>query len=309
MKFNICLGNFAGPTQSATSIILRSILTGDMIRYLRCALEELGHAVTVNRSYVDPDAVNLFMERFYGNEDEAAALHRNGIRWGLICPEQLTIEGAYNPFEFNADKARTIYEQFAHAAEQADFVWYLLEEAGPVCRKLNPNSHFLPFGFVERFGELGDPRRRRHLFDFNVSGMPGGRRLKMVEGLRARGYRVSTCHSEPDYVRLSMLEASRITLSIQKSESHHIFSPGRVPHAIMNRVPIIVEYDGPPCYLSKYCIVATPENFTETCVKTAGRHDLEELARDFYYRFAAEVPMRPVMRRVLDETFATAASH
>jgi hypothetical protein len=306
MKFNICLGNFAGPTQSATSVILRSILTGDMIRYVRCALAELGHTVTVNRSYVDPDAVNLFLERFYGNEDDAAALRRNRIRWGLICPEQLTVEGLYNPFEFDGDKARKIYQQFAHAAEQADFVWYLLEEAGPLCRKLNRNSHFLPFGFVESFGELGDPRQRRHLFDFNLSGLPGPRRLRMVEALQARGFRVSTCHSEPDYVRLSMLEASRVTLSVQKSERHHIFSPGRVPHAIMNRVPIIVEYDGPPSYLSKYCLVATPENFIATCLETAARTDLHELAQEFYYRFAAEMPMRPIMRRVLDETFALA---
>jgi hypothetical protein len=308
MNFNISLGNFAGPTQSVMSILLRSILAGDMIRYVRCALEELGHTVTVNRSYVDPDAVNLFIERFYGGEEDVAALSRAGIRWGLICPEQLTVEGLYNPFESQRDKARQIYDEFAGAARRADFIWYLLEEAGPVCRKLNPNSRFLPFGFVERFAELGDPASRRLLFDFNLSGVPGGRRLRFVDSLKARGFRMSTCHSEPDFVRLSMLEASRITLSVQKSENHHIFSPGRVPHAIMNRVPIIVEYDGPPCYLAKYCVVAKPDALLDTCLAMAARPDLARLAQDFYDRFASEFPMRPIMQRVVDETFAARPS-
>lgn len=306
MNFNICLGNFAGPTQTATSVILRSIMTGDMIRYVRCALEELGHSVTINRSYVDPGAINLFLERFYGDGDDAGDLRRNGIRWGLICPEQLVVEGLYNPFEFPLDKAKSVYAQFAAAAGQADFLWYLMEEAGPICRQLNPNSHFLPFGFVERFAELGDPRQRRHLFDFNMCGLPGGRRLQFIDTLKARGFRVSTCHAEPDYVRLNMLEASRLTLSIQKSTEHQIFSPGRVPHAIMNRVPIVVEYDGPPCYLSNYCTVAKPEKFLEACVETASHPDLPGMAQGFYDRFAAEFPMRPAMQRVVEATFATA---
>jgi hypothetical protein len=174
VNFNISLGNFAGPTQTVMSVLLRSILAGDMVRYVRCALEEQGHTVTVNRSYVDPTAINLFIERFYGGEEEVAALSRAGIRWGLICPERLSVEGVYNPFEFDSDKAKRVYGEFAAAARQADFIWYLLEEAGPVCRKLNPNSHFLPFGFVERFAELGDPASRRPLFDFNLSGFPGG---------------------------------------------------------------------------------------------------------------------------------------
>jgi hypothetical protein len=126
-----------------------------------------------------------------------------------------------------------------------------------------------------------------------------------VESLKARGFSVSICHSEPDYVRLSMLEAARITLSVQKTDSHHIFSPGRVPHAIMNRIPIIVEYDGPPCYLAEYCVVAKPQNFFDTCVAMVAQPDLGRLAQEFYDRFAAEFPMQPIMQRVVDETFGS----
>lgn len=102
-----------------------------MVRYVRCALEDAGHSVTINRSYVDPGSVNLFIKRFYGDDDDAANLTRSGIRWGLICPEQLMVEGLYNPFEFHLDKARQVWDQFAGAARQADFIWYLMEEAGP----------------------------------------------------------------------------------------------------------------------------------------------------------------------------------
>ena len=307
MNFNICFGNFAGPTQSVQAQILRSMLAGDMVMYVCRSLEELGHRVTINRSYVDKDAINLFLERFYGDPDQPAALRRNGYKWGLITPEQLLTDGLYNPFEFGEAKARQVFQEFAGAARAADFVWYLMEEAGPVCRSVNPNSHFLPFGFVEKFGQLGDPASRRYVTDFNITGLPTERRLSILESLKALGFRVSSCHAEPDYIRLSMMESARMTLSVQKSLKHQIFSPGRVPHAIMNRVPILVEYDGPPSYLAKYCAVAPPDDFVAACTEFAKRQDLPQLAQRFYDRFAAEMPMRPIMERVLEASLSAPA--
>ena len=71
----------------------------------------------------------------------------------------------------------------------------------------------------------------------------------------------------------------------------------------MNRVPIVVEYDGPANYLSPYCLVARPDSFLDVCAAYARRGDLARQANERYERFAREMPMRPVMDRLLRDTF------
>jgi hypothetical protein len=309
MRFNLAFGNMLEPGKYLTTDFFYHLSKfGDQARFLQRALEELGHEVTVNDTFVDKDAINLFWERFYYNKprDFPTFFKENGYRYGLICTEPLTTEGLYNPFEFPENVARAAYNGFAHDASHAEFVWYLCEEAAAICRKINPNSHFLPFGHVSGYAELDDPTKRRYTRDFIQTGLPLQRRQDVLEELAKRGWSIRHPGLVPDYIRVSMMGASRIVLSIQKTASHSVFSIARVYHAIMNRVPIIVEYDGPPQYLAPYCICAPSSSLVEICCEQARRSDLPQYAQDTFDRFARELPMRSLMEQLLRDTFGRA---
>jgi hypothetical protein len=308
--FNFCLANMYRPEYSPPDRLTLASVLGDGIRFLRRALEEAGHDVVVSTEAVYKDAINLFWDRFYyfdNGVDMPAQLRQGGYRFGIVCTEPFNTGTSFNPFEFEPGAARQIYEQFAHSARQADFVWHLLEEAGPACRSFNPNSHFLPFGHVSGYAELGDPARRRAVADFVIQGFITPRRQELVTALTQKGYRVIASHFQPDYVRLSQMESARVALSPQKSAGHSIFSFARVYHALMNRVPMIVEYDGPATYLSPYCLVARSENFGDICQAYVRRKDLPKLVQDNHDRLARERPMRPIMDRLLKDTLGLEA--
>jgi hypothetical protein len=303
MKFNICFGNSFDPAFSAHTHFVRISLGSGVTKFLRRALEELGHTVYVSMSYVDPDAINLFFERFHAPE-QAVELRKRGYRFGIICSEPLDEDGLYNSFEYGAEIGKRLYDSFAISAQNAEFVWHWLESAGPGCSKLNPNSHFLPFGHVTGFEEAGDPATRTYQADFALSGQRTERRVAKAEELRARGLTVAFTEFEPDFVQISMLQRARATLHVQKSDTHQVFSLSRVHQAVMNRVPIIMEYEGPPSYLAEYCVVASPHKFIDACAEFAKRTDIAAYAQSTYDRFAQEMLMRPLMTAVIQKTFA-----
>lgn len=301
MKFNLSFGNGFVPGLTAHQIFTMLSSGTDMVRFIRYALEDGGHRVSVNRTYVDSSAVNLFFERFRIPEN-ALELRRRGYRYGLICTEPLTTEGQYNPFEYDAEASRLAYESFAISVQNAEFVWYLLESAGPLCKKLNPNSHFFPFGFVSDYAELSAPAAREFQIDFFISGQISEHRQAVAQELQRRGFVVELTAFEPTFIRDSVLERSRATLSIQKSARHAIFSITRVHHAIMNRVPIIVEYEGPPIYLASYCLVAPPTAFLDVCTDFAKRGNVAAHAQAMYDRLQREMPMKPVMEKLVRDS-------
>jgi hypothetical protein len=305
MKFNICFANLSRPNFQPIHMLSMLSVIGDGVRFLTRALEEAGHSVTLSPQNVYKDAINIFWERFYNFDDGLdfpAQLRREGFRFGMICTEPMTTPGAYNPFEFEPVSARIIYDQYAHTASLADFVWYLLEEAGPACRSFNPKSYFLPFGHVAGYAELDDPAARATSADFLLQGFMTPRRNELAGTLSSNGFRVVASHFQPDYVRLNQMASTRIALSPQKTTNHSIFSYSRIYHAIMNRVPMIVEYDGPATYMSPYCLTARPTEFLTTCAAFARRTDLAILAQRNYDRLAAELPMRPIIDKLVSES-------
>jgi hypothetical protein len=302
MKFNFSFGNYFDPGSRAEDNYFRVSLGAGAIRFFRLALEAHGHKVDASMRYVDPNAINIFFEHFRSAE-VATELKRRGVRYGLICTEPLDTDDQYNPFEFAPTVARANYESFATAAANAEFVWYLLENAKTACLRLNPNSHFFPYGHVAGYAELRDPARREYVCDFHISGQETERRNGVANELRKRGFVVASSGFEPEFIHNSMLERARATLSIQKSDGHNIFSITRVHHAIMNRAPVLVEYDGPVSYLSPYCTAAAPARFIDACAEFVKRTDLAVHAQTMYDRFAHEMAMAPILSGILRDTF------
>jgi hypothetical protein len=302
VKFNICFGNLYSPNISPPAVLTLKTIWGDMVRYVYLGLRELGHDVSINTNYVDPTAVNIFWERFH-QPQMVRDLVQRGYRYALIVTEPMTTPGAYNPFEFAPHIAQAIWKDVAEAVKGAEFVWYLLEEARDGCRALNPNSHYLGFSFVEGYEQVDPPELRRPVADFLLSGEPTERRGRQVAKLKEAGVSVATVYGfEPDYVRTALLGQVRASLVIQKSEKHSIFSAARIYHAIMNRVPIFVEYDGPPHGLSDYLITSPASTFSEKCREFVRRSDLNMLAQNNYDAFRETHPARTELAKLVDLT-------
>jgi hypothetical protein len=307
MHFNMSFGNTllqrATHADTINLHFLRVSLGHDMVRFIRMALEQLGHRVDINLSHVDAGAINLFWEYFYKPE-QATELKRRGYRYGLICTEHLREDGLYSAPDMTPEQARQKFQDFSVSAQNAEFVWCLIEESVSVCRTINPNSHFLKFGHLDGFATLRQPSERPRQIDFHISGEPTERRMEMARKLMQLGFTTYATAFEPTFIRDSTLERTRATLSVQKTENHHIFSISRVHHAIMNRVPVIVEYDGPENYLSPYCIVSPKEKFLETCADFGRRPDTFDHAEMMYAKMMGEAPALPMLAAIVSETFA-----
>lgn len=267
----------------------------DGTRYLRCALEELGHHVSVQPSFVDKNAINVFWDRFRSlddNDDPPRSLKGRGYRFGLIVTE---------PLHWEDDVSREFRNQFERTAPFAEFVWYLIDEAGPVCKAVNPNCGHLKFGYTPRYPTLMMPYQRRPVVDFMTQGEVTERRTRVASDIQRRGFSVSVNWFNPDYIRDSMLESARALVSIQKFDHFNMFSITTVYHAVMNKVPLIVEYSGPKNYLSKYCVCAPPDRFIETCCSVIGNNPMT-LAEQMHEQMRQETPAAPLIRDLIRAT-------
>ncbi len=303
MKFNVCLGNTVRSHDDWGINHGIALTAEDLIQVLRLGLESCGHSVMVSRTYLVRDGINLFIGGFHNeNRPMAKKLKEAGYRFGVVMPEWLK-DGRYNPFEQTEANARDLYDQFCEGASHAEFIWYMVEESAETCRESNRNAHFLTIGHVPGYANLTSPEARQYEWDFAFAGYSSDHRQSILSALQSKGFTVAACVLEPDYIRRTLLERSRVSLSIQKSAQHSFVSLTRVPHAIMNRVPIIVEYGGPPHYLSPYCTLAEPRDFIDACVAMVRDEDLSVRATDALNRYAAELPMQRILHDLVETTF------
>jgi hypothetical protein len=304
MKFNISFANLPDTDKDPKTLRLKTAWD-DMTRYIYLALKSAGHTVTVTSARVEPDAVNIFFERFHDMQ-RGREIMASGLKYGLICTEPLTQHGVYNPFEYATDETRRLYAEFGEAAKTAEFVWCMLEEAVPACTALNSRSVLIEYRYVDGYPQMRAPELRGPpVVDYFTSGQPTKRRARIISELRQLGVGLNFAPwFEPDSVRIAFLEQSRAAISIQKSDEHSMYQLVRVYHSLMNRVPFLIEYDGPERYLSEYCVSAAPSGFVAAAVEFARRQDLQNLAQNFFDAFRAGVPARESLTETIDLTYS-----
>ena len=95
---------------------------------------------------------------------------------------------------------------------------------------------------------------------------------------------------------------SRVNLSLQKSTRHKIISVTRICHSVINRVPVLLEYEGPATGYTEYCLTASPDELVEKCSQILGNTDLDVWAEERYQRMKEEMPMKSIMENLLNET-------
>jgi hypothetical protein len=301
-NFHISFENYFHPQIATEHLFKQLSVMADLSDFLRAALEDCGHLVSVGVGDARKDAINIYFEWFLKSPQYSEMLKVTGRRFGIICTELLTEDRRYSPFDHDVDRSRMIFENFARDARFADFVWCLMEESVPICRAINPNSHFLPLGFVERSKRLAPRDPADCYIDFLMSGVLNQRRADFVAALTRSGYRALAVGLQPEHIRDSLLECARVSLSIQKTDAHQIFSFGRINHALVNKIPLVLEYDGPTTYLSKYCRAASPANYLDACIEFLKQGSPTTSAAELYDAFRREMPMRPIMEALLADT-------
>jgi hypothetical protein len=292
MSFNILYGNLQPHLWETIS---------DSVRFVRAALEANDIAVRVGTNQLDPDAINLFFDRFYDDPSLPLKLKAGGVRYGLVCTEVVGLDGSFN-YGAEGDAPGTM-AAFELAARQADFVWCLLEQSVAAVRRMNPRTEFLPFGYLPQMESLAVIPWRERDIDLLLCGLPSPRRDSVMTALAARGHR--TCYPGmpvPLPVRDALMERSRLSLSVQKSDRHDIVSVTRISHSVINRVPLLLETADTTNRFAKYCLLAAPGTVVAAAAQHLDGTDLEAWARARYDEFRSEMPMASVMRSVLDAT-------
>ncbi len=292
MKFNILLANLKPHLWEMVS---------DTVHFVRGALEACGETVTVSTNQLDPDAINLFIDRFYEEPEFPLKLKAGGYRFGLVCTEVIGEDGSWNYGAEQDDP--NVYALYRLAAEAAEFVWVLLEESLAACRAMNPNSAVLPLGYLDSIETLPKTPWESRDIDFLLCGFGSPRRGKVVQALAEAGHTVVyPAIPVPAYVRDSLMERTKINMSVQKTDRHGIVSATRLCHSIINRVPVLLEYSGGATPYDTYCLRAEPKTLVDDCLAALARDDLEAHAETAYRRFKEDRPMMSMMQRVLTET-------
>ena len=286
MIFNIAVGNnplhLWGPM-------------GDLVAFLRAAVEANGHTVLVSDYNAITDGINLFIDRFFRKAELAANLRGRGIRYGVIVTEHIDQAGVLN---FGAE---TLTDELVEPVRHADFVWCLVEESVPFCRTLNPETLHLKLGYVPALA-MPQPALLYKDLEFVVTGLTSVRRERILGELRGRGFRAHCTNHAPGYVRDGLLARSRFNISLQKIDGQRMVSVTRICHSLLHRVPIILEIDAataPSPYMD-FCLIAQSETLLDQCAVYARDVDFIAYADDMLRRFTERMNMVSDMRPLLD---------
>ena len=112
VTINIVLGNLK-PQLWATN--------ADSVSFVKGALEANGVSVKIGLDNLDPDAINLFFDRFYVEPNLPVKLKAAGIKYGIVCTEAISPQGIWN-YGAEGDEPYT-FAAFELAAKNAEFVW------------------------------------------------------------------------------------------------------------------------------------------------------------------------------------------
>ena len=277
-------------------------MVADTVQFVTGALGECGVAVKTGTSQLDPNALNLFIDRFYIEPNFPAQMKMGGVKYGLICTEVISPDGTWNYGAEGGDPAT--FAAFELAAKNAEFVWCLLEESVEACRVMNPNTAYLPFGYLKSMETLKPLSDAEKDIDFLMCGFPSDRRQRLVHEISEAGHEVYyPAMPVPAYLRDSLMERSRVNLSLQKTESHSIISVTRICHSVINRVPVLLEHVGSTNPYTDLCISTDGGDVVQTANACMTEIDLADFAERNYRKLKATLPMKENMANVLEKTW------
>ena len=295
MRINILLGNLEPHLWE---------MNGDNVNFVRYGLEDCGVEVRIGTDQLDPNATNLFFDRFYTAPNFPMQMEAAKIPFGLVCTEAIGPDGTWN---YGAEGGGQAYNAFALAAERAEFIWCVLEESVEACRALNERVAHIPYGYTKRMETVSPIPVAERDIDFLLCGFTSPRRREIMDGLAERGYR--TVHPGgpiPAFLRDALMACTRINLSVQKTDQHGIISPTRICHSVINKIPVLLEADeanrGGEDEYSQFCLLSGAGDLAKACAELIEETDLAAHVEEAYERMRLERPLKEAMAGVLEAT-------
>jgi hypothetical protein len=293
MKFHFCTYNAIG---AAKGTLL------DMYLWLRAGLEDLGHEVTFSDDALSPSALNIVWEGF--SRESGEELRTSGYEYGLIVTEFMDGSGfnkgtpQSNKLDRRDDAYRIRWEGFQSAASRARFFWSMVESNVVGLRQQAPAS-FIELGFSDR---LIPTTSEEPTIDFSFTGILTPHRQQILEALEKRAQVVWHRTLLPLEERDKLFLATRINLSPNKTIDWQMPSPTRVGKALLSKRGIALDRT-PQRTRQSNLVDCCPEemNYVDFALGKLNQ-DWRAAAEVAFERYRAELPMKGIMERVLDES-------
>ena len=292
LTVNIMLGNLKPHLWEANA---------DSVSFVKGALEANCVTVMLGIEHLNPDAINLFFDRFYMEPDFPVKLKAAGVKYGLVCTEAISPDGVWN---YGGEQVEPeTAAAFELAARNAEFVWCQLAVSVEACRAMNPNSAQIRYGFLESMKSFDPVPAPDRDIDLLMCGMPSRRREKIMAALEERGHNTYYPGQPiPTYIRDALMARSRLNLSLQKSDRHEIVSVTRICHSVINGVPLLLETAASDADYAPYCLTTTGGTVLKDCQTHLAETDLEAWAQERYQQLADELPMAKMTADLLEQT-------
>jgi hypothetical protein len=246
--------------------------------------------------------MNVLWEGF--SPESGEALRVSGLRYGIIVTEFMDGSGFNKgtPRSSQADRRDETYRKrwlgFEAAASRAHFFWSMVESNVPALRRRAPAA-FVELGY----SDLLLPKRvEEPTIDFSFSGILTPHRQRILEVLEKRARVVWHGMPIPIAERDHLFQATRINLSINKTVDWEMPSGTRVGLALLSKRGIALDRTPQRTRLSSF-VDACPEcvDYVDFALERLNG-DWQKTAEIAFERYRAELPMKQVMERALDET-------
>ncbi|HRK37706.1 MAG TPA: hypothetical protein PK347_04890 [Burkholderiaceae bacterium] len=290
----------------------------DTLLLIKYSLQEIGHKADIQEQ-MTPGKANILMEYFTYDFIEAMKEIKEvpGTQFILVATEFLTGD-TFNDFQ-QTDAViqpqshydwshfwRKRYKTFTLAQKMSTAIWHLASNQVPIYQNMFSSSSvfYLPHGYTDAFGRVVQVPWAHKDIDAIFTGTLTPHRLKVVECLKQNGINALAVKAVNSVVREDLVGRSKIGINLKQNESWLYPSNSRFHYHLSNRSIMLTEHCPESCDLNAYVTNASENNFTELCMQMIGKGDLQNLADDSYIQFREEMPMRVLMKDLIEQTFA-----
>lgn len=298
MRFNIYVGN-----QNSAAV--------DLVLHLRTSLECSGHAVSIGPRLVPGDC-NILIENFGPRLVEMAIdLAYDGtpiVVWGT---EEITGETFNNAVADehshygDREHWKLRYDNFVTVAEHASAIWVPTETLLPTYRAAVPDVpvQLFPHGYADGHPPLAHRPESAKDIDFYFSGTGTAHRKSLLEQLARRHTVITHHHEVTEDMRRDYLSRAKVCLSLRLSPQTRMASVARMHALIMNRCFLLHERCPLQSHLDACVTHVDWEELPDACEAALAAPDRRERAEAALERLRAELPMKEIVPRLLDEAF------
>lgn len=285
----------------------------DLALHLQKSLECCGHRAYFTHHLV-PGACNILVENFGPQlvhyALELAAAGTPFIVWGTeeITGDTFNRKVADSHSHYgDVEHWQLRYDNFLTTAEHAAAIWVPVEALVETYAAAVPGVpvQFFPHGYADGFPAVTQRAEADKDIDFYFSGARTEHRLKLLDTLASRFKVMHHDQDLPEYVRRDYLSRSKVCLSLRLSKDTRLPSVSRMHNMVMNRCYTLHEQCPLPSHLDPYVEHVPWPGILRACEEAMARPDRAERATAMHEKLRAELPMREIVPRILDEAFAS----